>query len=249
LLESLAVNYHPLAFVQRPLWQGSHAEDIIDWLPLTDDLLAMVGTEFKEAVIAIGHSMGGIALLRAALRSPDRFRAAILIDPVLFPPATILIWSLIHALGLEAQAHPLVPATRHRRQVFNDLEKLFQGYRRKSIFKYMDDSALKAYIMGITCRSADGYHLCYSAEWEERIYTTSVWRDLDIWRTLPDLQVPTLILRGAHTDTFWGSTSRLAQKKSPRLQVLTVENSTHLLPLEQPAVVANLIFSFLQECL
>ncbi|MBI4732225.1 MAG: alpha/beta hydrolase [Chloroflexi bacterium] len=249
LLMLLAKHHHVSAMVQRPLWPDSQPEDISDWTPLTDDLLKSLDAQQAGPVVCIGHSMGAIALLRAALRAPKRFSAIVLIDPVIFPPRVIRTWQVLRLLGLSKRLHPLIAATRERRSQFNDLDRLFTGYRRKPVFKYMDDEALRAYVEGIACPAERGYQLCYSADWEMRIYETGMWRDMDIWRGLPGLQPPTLILRGAETDTFWAATGRLVQRKQPKVRVETVAKSTHLLPLERPREVSKIILPFLEETL
>ncbi|MEW6093605.1 MAG: alpha/beta hydrolase, partial [Chloroflexota bacterium] len=193
LLTLLAQHYHVTALVQRPLWSESRPEELADWLPLTDDLLQFLEAQPPGPVTCAGHSMGAVALLRAALRAPERFRAIVLIDPVLFPPHVIRTWQVVRRLGLSRQLHPLIRATRERRSQFDDLDRLFAGYRRKPVFKYMDDEALRAYVEGIACPDGKGYQLCYSTDWEMRIYETGIWRDMDIWRGLPGLQRPTLI--------------------------------------------------------
>jgi pimeloyl-ACP methyl ester carboxylesterase len=200
-------------------------------------------------VAVVGHSLGGVVALRAALRQPERFAALVLIDPVLFPPAVIRTWGLIHLLGLSYQVHPLIRATRERRQQFDDLDRLFAGYRRKAIFKHLDDPSLRAYIHGIACPNEHGYHLCYSTDWEACIYATSVWSDMDIWHHLPGLRIPLLIIRGAETDTFWASTGRRVLHKAPSARVVSIPAATHLVPLEQPALVHAEIRNFLQEIL
>ena len=268
LLSRLAELYHVTAMVQRPLWPGSRPEDIEDWRPLTDDFIQFLdarktgrseyGSRYglrptrpsaqRAPLVCVGHSMGGIALLRAALREPERFKAIVLLDPVLYPPYFLLFWRLLYLTGLGYRFHPLVAGARQRRRQFDDLERLYKGYRRKSVFRYMDDDSLRAYVEGIACqRDGGGYQLCYSAEWEIHIYMTGIWRDLDIWRELPKLEVPTIIVRGAETDTFWERTGVLVKRKQPKVRVEALEKSTHLLPLERPSEVSNLIQSFFEE--
>lgn len=249
LLEKLTSHYQVFAMRQRPLWQGSQPKEIADWRPLTDDFLRYLDVQATSPTVAIGHSVGGIVALRAALHQPERFQALVLIDPVLFPPLVIRLWWLIHALGLVYQIHPLVRATRGRRSQFDDLERLFVGYRRKPVFRYMDDHALHAYVEGIACPIEKGYQLCFSSDWEARIYGTSVWPDMDIWRGLAGLKVPLLIIRGEETDTFWASTGQRVQRKLPGARILSVPRSTHLVPLERPQEVSEIIMSFLKEIL
>jgi pimeloyl-ACP methyl ester carboxylesterase len=248
LLSRLAEHYHVTAMVQRPLWPESRPEDIEDWYPLSDDFLEFLDEHHTGPVACVGHSMGGIALLRAALREPQYFSTIAVLEPVLFPPYASKYWSLLYKSGLGYRFHPMITTARRRRREFDNLDRLFNGFRKKPIFRYMDDDALQAYVEGITCKTVKGtYQLCFGAEWEARLYITAVWRDMDIWRGLPDLAVPTLIVRGAETDTFWDRTGRLVKQKQPRVRVEALEKSTHLLPLERPDEVANQIHSFFEE--
>ncbi|MGB7875138.1 MAG: alpha/beta hydrolase [Anaerolineales bacterium] len=248
MLSRLANFYHVIAMVQRPLWPESKPEEIEDWRPLSDDFLRFLDAHHSGPLACVGHSMGGIALLRAALREPERFKAIVLLDPVLFPPYFIAFWNVLRKFEPGRRRHPLISGARQRRREFDDLERLYNGYRRKSVFRYMQDDSLRAYVEGIACqRDGGSYQLCYSAEWEIRIYLTGIWRDMDIWRGLPELEVPTLIVRGVETDTFWEQTGKLVQRKQPGVRVEALESCTHLLPLERPGEVANLIQSFFEE--
>lgn len=248
LLSRLATSHHVRAMVQRPLWPDSGPDEIEDWLPLTDDFLHYLDAHHTGPITCVGHSMGGTALLRAALREPERFSAIVLLDPVLFPPYFIVFWNVMRRLKIGERRYPFIKAARQRRQQFDDLDRLYQGYRRKSVFRYFDDEALQAYVEGIACQvDGGGYQLCYSAEWEIRVYLTSIWRDMDIWRELPKLQVPTLIVRGAETNTFWERTGKLVKRKQPQVKVEALEKSTHLVALERPQDVANLTQSFFEE--
>jgi len=255
LLSRLAESHHVTAMVQRPLWPDSKPEDIEDWRPLTDDFLRFLDedqirfdTTQREPIVCVGHSMGGTALLRAALRQPKRFKSIVLLDPVLFPPFFIAFWNVMRKLKIGERRHPFLKAARERREQFDDLERLYNGYRRKSVFRYFDDEALRAYVNGIACQvDENNYRLCYSAKWETHIYMTSIWKDMDIWRGLPKLEVPTLIIRGAETDTFWERTGKLIQRKQPKVRVEALERSTHLIALERPKEVAKRIQSFFEE--
>lgn len=231
----------------RPLWEGQNKDDFQDWHPYSDDLLRFLSDRGADPVIGVGHSIGGIVTLRAALRDPDKFRALILLDPVFFVPPFLVGWNFIRAIGLGEKTHPLIPAARKRRREFDNLDVLFRSYRSKPIFRYLNDDSLKAYIAGITKPKADGgYELAYTPEWETHIYLTGL-RDFDLWRGLPNLDVPTLIIRGAETDTFLPNAERLVKKKNPHIRVHTMQNATHILPLEYPREVAELINDFVQK--
>ncbi len=252
LLECLQTQYRVFGILLRPLWPGSNPGDIQDWHPFSEDLLRFLASG-PAPVIGVGHSIGAIVTLRAALRDPGRFRALILIDPVLFVPRFLVRWQFVRALGLGERLHPLITGAKKRRRAFDDLETVFRSYRNRSVFRYMSDENLRTYIEGITRKTDKGYELVYSPEWEARIYLTGL-RDFDIWRGLPRLGVPTLFIRGAETDTFLENaaklvhrTATLVKRKQPRVQVETLDKSTHLLPLERPTEVFDMMQAFLKS--
>lgn len=245
LFAHLQNRYRVFGMKLRPLWEDQNKDDFQDWHPYSDDLLRFLSDRASDPVIGVGHSIGGIVTLRSALRNPDKFRALILLDPVFFVPPFLVGWNFIRAIGLGEKTHPLIPAARKRRREFDNLDVLFRSYRSKPIFRYLNDDSLKAYIAGITKPKADGgYELAYTPEWETHIYLTGL-RDFDLWRGLPNLDVPTLIIRGAETDTFLPNAERLVKKKNPHIRVHTMQNATHILPLEYPREVAEIITNFL----
>jgi len=248
LLELLKPNYHVFGMHLRPLWPNSNPDDLHDWTPLSDDLLRFLADLEAGPVIGVGHSIGGIVTLRAALKEPSRFRGIVLIDPVLFPPYFIASWNLARIAGLGWKAHPKIASALNRRREFDDLERVFRGYRRRDVFRNMSDESLRAYIEGIARpREGGGYELAFSPEWEARIYYTGIWRDFDLWRKLKQLQIPTLILRGAQSDTFWAKTADRVRRAQPKVQIETLENTTHILPLESPDRVSRFIVEFASQ--
>ncbi len=249
LLEDLGQTCRVCAMEGRPLWPGAAHAVLTDWKPLAGDLLDFVQRCCKgEPVIGMGHSVGGNATLRAALYRPDLFRALVLLDPVLFPPWMSLTWGLVYLSRLGYRLHPLARGALRRRRRFESRQAMFENYRRKRVFRRMDDRALRAYVDALAApHPSGGVTLRYSPEWEARIYVTSVRADLEIWRRLPELRLPLLVIRGEHTDTFWEKTAARVQRKAPRARIVTLPDSTHLLPLERPAEIARLVREFLPE--
>ncbi|HRE27275.1 MAG TPA: alpha/beta fold hydrolase, partial [Anaerolineales bacterium] len=72
LLERLAERYRVLAPEARPLWPGARPEAVSTWDVFADDWLDWAAREALPQVIGIGHSIGAITLLQAALRAPER---------------------------------------------------------------------------------------------------------------------------------------------------------------------------------
>lgn len=249
LLELLRTKYRLFGMTLRPLWPNANMNEIQDWHPFSEDLLRFLSDRGTDPVIGVGHSIGGIVTLRAAIRDPKKFRALILLDPVLFVPSFLAMWNSLRAIGLGNRVHPKIAGALKRRRTFDDLDTVFRGYRTREVFKYMSDESLRAYITGITKQKANGtYELAFSPEWESHIYLTGL-RDFDLWRELPKLEVPTLIIRGTETDTFLERAAKLVKQKQPNVKIEALEKSTHILPLEHPQKVFDLMQSFLKEVL
>src|SRR5919112_5570423 len=118
LLELLQTQYHVFGMWLRPLWQAANPNEIHSWKIFSDDLLRFLESQ-SAPVIGVGHSMGAIVTLRAALRNPGKFRALILLDPVLFVPSRLISWRLFYALGLGDRVHPLIRGAKRRRRAFD----------------------------------------------------------------------------------------------------------------------------------
>lgn len=252
LFELLKTEYRVFGMMLRPLWEGTKPEEIDDWHNFSEDLRVFLTSSqlsrsgIEAPVIGVGHSIGAIVTLRAALKYPKKFRAIILLDPVLFVPKRLVEWRIIRAK--DPTSHPLIQLAQKRRRTFSDLDSVFKRYRTREIFRYMSDENLKIYIEGITRQTESGYELVYSPDWESRIYFTGM-QDFDIWNNLQYLDVPALFLRGAETDTFLEDAARLVQLKQPKARVEALPQSTHLFPLERPQEVFGIMQSFLKEVL
>lgn len=247
-LELLQKEYHVFGMLLRPLWTNSNPQEIEDWKPFSDDLLRFLADYTTDPIIGVGHSLGAVVTLRAALRDPSRFRALILLDPVLLVPSRLVAWNFMRAVGLGNTTHPKIAGAMKRRRTFDNLDRVFHSYRSREVFRHMSDENLRIYIEGMTRRTDQGYELVYSPEWESRIYLTSL-RDFDIWRYLSKLEVPTLFIRGAETDTFLENAAKLVKRMQPKARVETLDKSTHLLPLERPQEIFDRMQSFLEETL
>jgi pimeloyl-ACP methyl ester carboxylesterase len=248
LLSRMGQDYHIYSMLARPLWPNSYPEEIKDWQPFTSDLFAFMDQESLKSIVAIGHSLGGITSLRAVILEPQRFKALVMIDPVLFPPSYIFVRRLLWSKKMVYRLHPLINTARYRRREFTELTSVFNSFRKKSIFRYMQDDSLWAYVRGITTPTPEnGFRLSFSPEWEMQIYATGIWHDMDLWRKISELTIPVLVIRGAETDTFLPQAAKLVSKRLPNARIITLEKATHLVPLEHPVEVGNIINQFLQE--
>lgn len=243
LVERLTPHYHVIAALARPLWPAAQPNGFRDWSPLTADLIRFLDEQQARGVIGVGHSMGGVATLDAALQRPELFRALVLLDPVIHRLRFLWLWEAVKALGLGDRLHPLIPGALRRRRVFAGIEEMFNRYRRAPIFSRIDERGLRAYVEALARPRPDGQvELTYPPEWEVTIYRHG---PPNLWERMPQLKLPLLVLYGAETDTFRASAQRKMQRLIPHARFHRVEAAGHLVPLERPAEVAEMMKVFL----
>lgn len=243
LLACLRPHYPVTAPPARPLWPNSDPAAAPDWFTLTQDLIAQV-TALNPPVLGVGHSLGAVTTLWAGLERPELFRALVLLDPVLFVRPFLWLWAGVKALGLGYRLHPLIPGALRRRRVFPSTQEMFTRYRKAPVFQRLDDAALQAYVQALAAPTPDGQvQLTYSPEWEAHIYHSG---PPNLWARLPQLRLPTLVIYGAHSDTFSPRALAALRRAAPHVQAARIEAAGHLVPLEKPAEVAEHMLAFLQ---
>ena len=248
LLKLLANSYHVFGMKLRPLWEGHSTEVLADWQPLSDDLLYYLKHQNDAKAIIVGHSLGAVVSLRAAIQEPARFHALVLLDPVIFPPAVIRGWEIIKSFGLGYKLHPLIPTAQKRRRVFENQEVVYRAYRQKKIFRFIDNHNLRIMIAGmLRLTDGTGYELSYSPEWEVQIYYTGVSSDMDIWRGLPKVKNSDHDYPRVGNKHIFSSYCQAHQKETPNCTGRDNIQSQHiLLPLEKPDEVSKIILDFLE---
>ena len=73
LLERFATQHQTFGMLLRPLWLDSKPEEIKDWNPFSEDLIELLDERKLDSVIGVGHSIGAIVTLRAALKHQIAF--------------------------------------------------------------------------------------------------------------------------------------------------------------------------------
>lgn len=244
LAERLAEAYHVVGLAARPLWPGHSPAEIETWHVLADDLIAQLEALAAGGAIGVGHSLGGVTTLLAAVRRPDLFRAAVFLDPVLLPPHWLAFVRWVRRLRLPWRP-PLVKGALRRRRVWPDREAAYEYFKEKSLFAAWQDAALRAYVECGTRPTADGQvELVYPPEWEARLFTLT---PTDVWRLAPRLSpsLPALFVRGGHSATFRPDALARAARLLPHARFAVVPEAGHMFPLERPAETAALIRAFL----
>ena len=250
--------YQVITLSLRPFLPDSDPASLKDWRDFRDDYLDFIDDQVSKKrfgrsktidpqVIGVGHSMGAMTNLMAAIERPNLFKALVLIEPVLFPRWQGTLMRVLAPYNMMRKIHPLIRATLKRKINFPSQELMLKNYRGKPIFQRLSDDVLRDYVSGLAKDNPDGtVTLKYSPEWETRIYETGGLADAYVWKNLPCISCPVLVLRGEDSETLKPQVVQKMIRKLPNGQSHTEPESGHLLPLEIPDRAANLVAEYLQ---
>lgn len=234
-------HYQVQAICHRPLWPGSDPADLQgDWQVIADDLIAFFEQQGWENVIGVGHSLGAVATLYAAVKRPSLFRALVLIEPVFLPPQILQVAA---AHPERAAEMPLVQSAMRRRNRWPTRQAAFDRFRKKQVFARWSNEALWDYVNLALQEAGDEVTLVFPREWEAHIYANP---PQAVWDILPQVTQPTLALRAAETDTIFPQAWALWQEKQPGATFQQIENAGHMLTMERPLPVAKVILNWLE---
>jgi pimeloyl-ACP methyl ester carboxylesterase len=212
------------------------------WDGMADDVLAVIdhlGPAAAGGVRAVGHSMGGAALLLAELRRPGTVTALWLFEPIVFPPIE----------GMAPGNNPMGAAARRRRPWFPDRDAAYANFATKPPLDTLDPAALRAYVdHGLRPRNPhdgdgggggeDAVELKCSPEVEAQVFENSV--SAKLFERLGDVHVPVTVAVSGDG----GGPAQVGPLIADALPQGTLEHFpqlTHFGPMEDPAGMAAAI--------
>lgn len=222
-VQHLAQHGHDPRFPVNDNWQG-----------LVDELLHHL--EQQDAPVwGVGHSLGGVLHLHAALRRPELYRGVVMLDSPVLTRADEWLIQAAKRLGLIDRITP-AGRTLGRREAFPDRDSARRYFAGKTLFRHFDPDCLEAYLEHGLEAVGDGLRLRFDPATE-----------ISIFRSIPhvsparprQLQVPLAMVRGAHSRVI-RKHHALAVRGMPRGEYHSLPGG-HMFPLERPGETATLI--------
>lgn len=202
------------------------------WQGYGDDALA-VAKQISTPTIGVGHSMGGAALVMAALDSPELFQALVIYEPIIFPNEIREIAQTIRG------ASPLVDGARRRRRTFASRAEAFSNYASKAPMNAFDPRALQAFV-DHGFKDADGcVELKCAPEHEARNFEMGAVHQT--WDRLSYLKVPTWVVSGAQQAGQPSGFAAQIAKQIKGSNFVEWQDLGHFGPMQQPERLAELI--------
>ena len=206
-----------------------------NWHSLVNEVIASIQTQASQPVIAVGHSLGGVLSLLAAIEQPTLFKAVILLDSPLLGRLKSSVVRFSKALGMIDRLTPAF-RTRQRRQHWKTHDQVVSYLKSRPLFKTFTDTCLQDYIDFGMLKNEEGYSLRFDRQIEYQIY-----------RTIPHilatyegrLHVPATLLYGNKSNVVDRMDLRYMKKYYDIGHIET--KGTHMFPMEYPQTTANLI--------
>lgn len=198
------------------------------WPHLVEETLHTLDTRYGQPVIGVGHSLGGVITLLAALRRPQAFRAVVLLDAPIFNPwRSRMLW-LGKRLG---QTHRITPAGAafRRRAHWPDAASAVRHFTGKALFAEFDPETLHDYVEFGTTPGPQGVHLRFQPQIEGQIFATL---PHSFARPAGSLRVPGAYIASARSDVITPADLRFIQRRFGL--TMLAHPGRHLFPLEQP---------------
>ena len=236
--EHLHASHHCYSFDYRGHGDSSLPQDWkANWSGYGDDALAVsrviTAAHSATPIIGAGHSMGGAALVMAAFREPELFRALVLYEPIIFPPQVRV------GITNTGVPSPLANGARRRRSTFASFDEAISNYSSKPPLDVMRSDALRAYVMHGFRAQHDGISIKCSPEHEARTYEMGAIHET--WNDLPKLRVPVWLVSGEVIPHTPGAIAALIANEVPGSTLVQWNDLGHFGPMQDPQRFAQLI--------
>ncbi len=221
--------------------QDAQADGNTSWHHVADDLIHFLDARQAGPVIGVGHSVGGVATLIASVKRPDLFSKMILIDPAILPYRYVAGMALIRSIGRKDRFF-LAKRARGRLNGWPDRQTAYDYLKAKTLFRNFEEPYLRSYVTyGMKESAQGGVELLCPPEAEARIFENY---PLDVWMWPKRVTVPTLIIRGDHSDVLFHRSVRRFCAHCRHAEYTTIKHAGHLVPMEKSDEVLSAISQF-----
>ncbi|KZT54458.1 alpha/beta-hydrolase [Calocera cornea HHB12733] len=237
---------------------ADNARDVLQFLtyhrPLTNARAPLhLPPHDKEAeprkVIGLGHSYGGVVMLRAALDSPELFSCLIPVEPLARPASSY--GRLLHPSG---GWNGLRQSTLSRRSVWPSLEEARSFFLRSPFFKAWHPAVLHAHLSSALFPhpSSPGAVALKQSPYDEVLCYFDPPEPGETWALLPALdgRVEIRWVMGKDPETFTGGEAiarELVWRRRGRTSNVVFQEAGHFIPQEAPERLAQEVVDVLMR--
>jgi pimeloyl-ACP methyl ester carboxylesterase len=203
------------------------------WQAFGADLARVIDRFALRDAVAVGHSMGGHALVQSAALRPSAFATWLLIDPTIYPE--------------ERYSEPPLDGsfTLRRKARFDSVEQMFERFRHRPPFARWRPEILHDYCQFGLLAARDGLVLACPPAFEASIYAESTAPEANLYPVIADIAAPVVVMR-AGMERKPGALDLSASPTAPDLasrfargRDILLPGRSHYIPMEDPDAVAK----------
>jgi len=204
------------------------------WAAFARDLVSIAEQLGLSEAIGIGHSMGAHTITSVAAERPATFSKLLLLDPTIRRP--------------DQYGIPPFDASfiRKRRRRWPSPDAMWESFRGRPPFDMWNDAVLRDYCNYGLLPQGDDYVLACAPEAEASVYECSREQEANLHPVIPGITQPVTVLRaGAVGNPLFNAdpspTDPQLAARFPRGRDVLLQELSHYLPMEAPALVAEYV--------
>lgn len=218
----------------QTLTRQEDAELLIEFIERTQD----------KPVIGLGHSQGATATALAAAKRPDLFSQLFLLEPVTYTKSQMQLYGFApRAIKLTREPFK---STLQKQAIWPSVSDYYQFLRAHRAYKRISDTNLHIYATNSLEPLADGtFILKFPPEQELASYFSTPFIMDALAQIIRDNQVPLTLIIGKPSMFISEDVRKVWATFVPSEQIITLSDFGHLLPMEAPEPVSQLILGAL----
>lgn len=205
----------------------------LGWQVLAHDFASLCSSLELKNPLLVGHSMGATVLVMANALFNINARAMILIEPIFLPDD-------FYKPEITVEQHPLASKAIKRLNHWANREEALSYVRSRSLFKNWDQEMMALYVQhGMMTGDGGGLQLTCSPQREAALFMGGLQRNP--WPEPAKTTCPVLILEGEASENRAFIDLKKVASLFPKGSHRMVEGAGHLIPMEQPKLVTEII--------
>lgn len=199
---------------------------------MAEDLRHIIRVLNLNKPVVVGHSVGGLLLMRLMVHSPELLGGAVLVD-----------------IGLETNYKGWIPKT-EASEVIGRCYETLEDYaiRQAPRMKRSEEQMLRIARHEIMQRSTDGlYQVKFDPRHPMGGPDASTMPGLPDLVALQEVELPTLVARGEHSWFLPQESAEMLSSALPQGELAVISNCEHLVYMDNPIDLANVIDQFVEK--